>query len=80
MMCSYSYCMTAAARAPLLRANANYYAASLGIATLQLAGLSRGLTATAAAVSIPTKNTIVTRKSLPSLCFFPYVISIDSST
>jgi hypothetical protein len=52
MLCSYS--MAATARAPLLRSNPNSYAASLGFATSQLAGLSLGLTSTAAAVSIPT--------------------------
>ncbi|KAM3399242.1 hypothetical protein ACQJBY_004563 [Aegilops geniculata] len=64
MMCSYTVSMPAAARAPLRRANA-----SLGFATSQLAGLSLGLTstATATAVSLPTKNTIVARRICPFL-------------
>ena len=60
MLCSYSVSMPAAARAPLLRSN------SLGFATSQLAGLSLGLTSTAA-VSLPTKNTIVARRICPFL-------------
>ncbi|XP_044953091.1 50S ribosomal protein L28, chloroplastic [Hordeum vulgare subsp. vulgare] len=67
MMCSYSYSysMPAAARAPVLRSNAN--AASLGFATSQLAGLSLGLTSTAVSIPTNTKNAIVARRICPFL-------------
>ncbi|CAM0874964.1 unnamed protein product [Alopecurus aequalis] len=66
MLCSYSM-PAAAARAPLLRANAT--ASSLGFATSQLAGLSLGLPPTAAVVplTLSTKHTIVARRICPFL-------------
>uniref|UniRef100_A0ACD5X376 Uncharacterized protein n=1 Tax=Avena sativa TaxID=4498 RepID=A0ACD5X376_AVESA len=67
MLCSYSM-PAAAARAPLLRSSANA-ATSLGFAMSQLAGLSLGLTAPAAAVPLPlsTKHTIIARRICPFL-------------